>query len=200
MRRCGAIFCMLLASALLPACGGEKAALLRLLRTRGTVLVQDEKEKELELRENMGLYGGYGVDTRTESYGWITLDEDRLAKLDEESAVDIEQSGRELELVLREGSLFFQIDKPLEEDESFRIRTSNMTVGIRGTCGWASLGEDGRLWVFLLEGNVECAISRPDGGSVTETVEAGRGKNFLGRIRRQDVCPRLPLKRRRKRL
>jgi len=57
----------------------------------------------LEPRENIGLYGGCGVGTKTESYGWITLDEERLTKLDVESDVDIGKSGRKLELVLKKG-------------------------------------------------------------------------------------------------
>lgn len=51
----------------------------------------------------MGLYGGCGVGTKTESYEWITLDEERLTKLDVESDVDIGKSGRKLELVLKKG-------------------------------------------------------------------------------------------------
>lgn len=43
------------------------------------------------------------MGTKTESYGWITLDEERLTKLDVESDVDIGKSGRKLELVLKKG-------------------------------------------------------------------------------------------------
>ena len=46
------------------------------------------------------------MGTKTESYGWITLDEERLTKLDVESDVDIGKSGRKLELVLRDEAKF----------------------------------------------------------------------------------------------
>ena len=156
---------------LLAACSG-KAATVRLARTEGDVSVWDDKEDSLAPEEELGLYAGYRMATGAAGYGWLSLDEDRLAKLDENSTMDIVAAGKKLRLALGSGSLFFNIEKPLEEDETFEISTSNMMVGIRGTCGWVSVSGD-RLLVRLLEGKVRCTVTLPDGDTVVETVEAG---------------------------
>lgn len=173
----------LLLAVLLAACG-EKAAEIRLVRAEGAVLVQDTHRAALETREEMALYDGYRVATEAASFGWMTLDAQRLAKLDENSAAGIERSGRALTLALERGSLFFNIEKPLEEEESLCIRSANMTVGVRGACGWLALQEDGALWVYLLEGTVECAVALPDGRTAVQTVSAGQRARMLadGRI------------------
>ena len=163
----------LLAAALLAGCGGDKktAATMHLVQTKGTVAVQDEKEKAVSPTENLGLYSGYQVGTEAASYAWIDLDEVKLAKMDEDSEIEIQKSEdkKKLEIDVRSGGLFFNVTEPLGEDESMEIRTSTMITGIRGTCGWMERGEDySRLG--LLEGTVECRT--PKGGSVA--VEAGQ--------------------------
>lgn len=166
------LLCLAAALALLLAACGGKAANIRLERTEGTVLVWDEKEAGLTPKKELGLYDGYRMATETAAYGWLSLDEKRLAKLDENSAVGVESAGKELRLALESGSLFFNIEKPLEENETFEISTSNMVVGIRGTCGWVSVSGE-RLLVRLLEGKVRCTVTLEDGSTVTETVRAG---------------------------
>lgn len=158
---------------LLAGCGGgkESAASIRLARMEGRLTLTDAQEKSLTPAEDMGLYSGYTVSTLPVSYAWMSLDEARLAKLDDESTVDIEQKGRALTLDLREGSLYFDIEKPLDPDESLEIRSSDLIVGIRGTCGWVTAGEESvRVW--LLEGRVECRAGAD--APAAETVSAGQ--------------------------
>lgn len=157
---------------LLAACGG-KAASIRLERTEGAVSVWDEKEASLTPEEELGLYAGYRMATEASAYSWLSLDEKRLAKMDENSTVDVESAGKQLKLALESGSLFFNIEKPLDKDETLEISTSNMMVGIRGTCGWVSVSGE-RFLLRLLEGTVECTVTLPDGTAVTQTVEAGQ--------------------------
>ena len=162
----------LLAVVLFVGCGSkETAATMHLVQTRGTVGVQDEKEKEVSLVENLGLYNGYQVGTKAESYAWIDLDQVKLAKMDQESRIEIQKSEdeKELEIFVESGGMFFDVKEPLLEDESMDIHTSNMIAGIRGTCGWIERYTDySRLG--LLEGVVECQA--PDG----KTVSIGAGQ------------------------
>ncbi len=157
-------------SLLLTSCGGgAKAATMHLRRSEGRVSVSDGEGKDLEPAENLGLYSGYGVDTRSESYAWIDLDQVKLTKLDQDSEIEIKKEDKHLEIQVLSGSLFFNVTEPLEGDETMDIRTSNMIVGIRGTCGWVVLSEDkDQLSVYLLEGKVRCEA---DGEK--ETVRAG---------------------------
>lgn len=155
----------------LTACGGGKAAAatMHLIKTEGEVKVDDAEGKSVQLMENLGLFSGYGVDTRSESFAWIDLDEVKLTKMDQDSQIEIRKEGEKLEIEVKSGSLFFRVTEPLAEDETMEIRASTMLVGIRGTCGWVTLSEDGdRLSVCLLEGRVQCEA---DGAN--ETVQAG---------------------------
>lgn len=156
----------------LAGCGDKKtAATMYLVQTKGTVGVQDEKEKEVSLVDNLGLYSGYQVGTEAESYAWIDLDQVKLAKMDQNSEIEIrkEEKAKELEIFVQSGSMFFNVEKPLEEDESMDIRTSSMIAGIRGTCGWMEQGADASR-LGLLEGTVECRTA--DGNHVM--LEAGQ--------------------------
>ena len=157
---------------LLTSCGsgsGTSAATMHLRRAEGTVSVSDGEGKNVEPRENLGLYSGYGVDTKNESYAWIDLDEVKLSKLDQNSQAAIKKEDKHLEIEVLSGAVFFNVTEPLADDETMNIRTSTMMLGIRGTCGWVALSEDkGTLTVGLLEGKVECS-----NGEDTAAVSAG---------------------------
>lgn len=158
-------------SLLLTACGGgASATTMRLKKTEGTVGVSDGEGKDVEPRDDLGLYSGYGVNTQTESYAWISLDEAKLTKLDEDSEIAITNENKHLEIEVKSGSLFFNITQPLADDESMNIRTSTMALGVRGTCGWVVSNGDRGAQVFLLEGTVEAKAT--DTG---ETVQVTAG-------------------------
>ena len=166
---------MLAAVLCVTACGGDTtttATTMHLKRTEGTVTVSDSAEKDVPLLENLGLYSGYGVDTRSESYAWINLDDVKLTKMDQESGIAIQKEGKNLEIEIKSGSLFFNVIQPLADDETMDIRTSTMVVGIRGTCGWME-HRDGISRVYLLEGTVECSA-----GGQTVQVNAGEMAEF----------------------
>lgn len=160
---------------LLSACGKKNTATsMHLVKTEGTVQVKNERGKTVTAVENLGLYSGYGVATLASSYGWISLDDTKLAKMDAGSEVEIQKSGKALEINVRSGSLFFDISKPLEDDETLNIRTSSMVVGIRGTRGWVEVENEEVMCVYLLKGRVECAAMDTKGNVLaTEAIVAG---------------------------
>lgn len=161
------------------SCGREgRAADMKLARTEGMVEVQNEKEKEIPPAENMGLYSGYRIDTKQAGYAWIDLDRVKLAKMDQNSAVEIHRFRKVLELQLRSGSIYFNIAEPLGEDESLSIRSSTMAIGIRGTIGWAELVDENQMKVGILEGKVQCAVTDPETGE-TVTAEVSQGETAL---------------------
>ena len=155
MRRRERVLAVLLALAmLLSACGGGlKAAAMRLRKTAGEVWVSDEKQKDVPLAEDLGLYSGYRVDTWEESYAWIDLDEVKLTKMDADSRVEVVKDGKDLEILVKSGSIFFNVTEPLAEDETMTIRTADLLVGIRGTCGWVDAE---KKQAALLEGKIRC--------------------------------------------
>ena len=161
---------------LLPACGSkETAATMHLVRAEGAVSVNDTDGASVALIENLGLYSGYGVATQAASYGWIDLDEAKLAKMDEDSEVEIVKSDKLLEIRVQSGGLFFNVTEPLADDETMNIRTSTMLVGIRGTCGWVYVEGDDLMRVYLLRGKVECSVlGEGDNALASEMLNAGQ--------------------------
>lgn len=153
---------------LLSGCGGATATSMRLRKIEGEVQVSDGKDKSVEAREDLALYSGYAVGTEAKSYSWIDLDSAKLIKMDESSQVGIEKDGGNLKLQLESGTLFFDIAKPLEDNESMEIRTSTLGIGIRGTCGWVDASEGGVTKVYILLGKVECTA-----GEKSAFVSAG---------------------------
>ena len=163
------LFLLLILVMLLSAsCGRNRATTMKLIKTDGEVGVENEKGKSVDLIDNLGLYSGYGIDTQSKSFAWIDLDDTKLTKMDEKSDVDIKKDGKKLELVVNSGGLFFNVTKPLEDDESMDIRTSTTICGIRGTCGWVESQGD-TSYVGLLDGKVECFVT-VDGEEETVTV------------------------------
>lgn len=176
-RKSNSVFLLFLVFVLLlPACGSkETAATMHLVRAEGAVSVNDTDGASVALIENLGLYSGYGVATQAASYGWIDLDEAKLAKMDEDSEVEIVKRDKLLELCVQSGGLFFNVTEPLAEDETMNIRTSTMLVGIRGTCGWVYVEDDSLMHVYLLRGKVECSVlGGGDNALASEMLNAGQ--------------------------
>nr|WP_300845339.1 FecR family protein [uncultured Acetatifactor sp.] len=176
MMRNRQIVALLVAVALfLTACGpSASAAAMSLAKTAGTVGIADGDGKSVPVAEDRSLYSGYQVGTEAKSHAWISLDDVKLVKMDEESAIELRKENRNLEIFVNSGQLFFNITEPLEEDETLDIRTSTMTVGIRGTCGWVSVLEEGHMQVCVLEGKVHCEVTDSVSGQSAEAeVSAG---------------------------
>lgn len=176
MKKIGKMSMTLLAAFFLcVSCGkGLLSTSMKLAKTEGDVTVLDERKQNLEPAEDMGLYSGYQVSTLPKSYSWIRLDNAKLAKMDENSEIEIRKLGRYLEVLVHSGSFYFHVTEPLKDNESMIIRTSNMAVGIRGTCGWAEAVTPECMLVHILEGTVECTVTEPDSGEVkTQAVSGG---------------------------
>ncbi len=162
---------------LLTACGqSQKAATMYLMKTEGSVTVADPEGKGMDLISRMGLYSGYRLATEIESYAWIDLDSTKLAKMDAATNVEIQKEDGMLEILVGRGSVFFHVTEPLSDDETMNIRTSTLIVGIRGTCGWITIMDEGHIQVCLLEGTVECISTL---GKSFGQVTAGEKADFM---------------------
>lgn len=167
---------ILLAVCLLCTACGESAAasVMQLMKLEGVVGVSDGEGKKLSPEEKMMLYSGYQMETQNESFAWINLDSVKLTKMDESSDIEIRRDGKQLEILVNSGKLYFNITEPLEDDETLDIRTSTMAVGIRGTCGWVEALDASHMYVYILEGTVQCSVTDPESGeTITDTVSSG---------------------------
>ena len=148
---------------------------LRLLQTEGTVKVSSTSGKTYSTREDMRLYNGYVVSTEEASYAWITLDAEKAVKLDECSSLEVRRSGKNLELLLKNGELYCDVTAPLKEDEKLNIRTSTMVTGVRGTIVYIQKINDGETRMGILEGHAQgVAINPVTGATRALTVRQGQ--------------------------
>lgn len=176
IRRAAAILltvCMTL-TGITPVSAAETASDMRLTRTEGTVLVTNRSGKEVGVKADMKLFHGYRITTEDISYAWMSLDTSKMAKLDCKSDAEVHQKGKNLEILLNSGNLFFNVTEKLAEDESLNIRTSTMLTGIRGTAGWAKILDQWHSQIYILEGTVECSVIDPVSGQLkTAAVHSG---------------------------
>lgn len=156
-----------------------QAAFIRLTKTQGQVGVTDQEKKSVEAMENLQIYDGYQVETEKTSYAWMNLDDTKLAKMDEASQVKTSVEGKKMVLWLNSGSLFFNVTKPLEEDETFEIGLSSMITGIRGTAGWVEMVDEEHMKVYVLEGTVNCMVGDSE-NAIEVSVSAGEMAELVG--------------------
>ncbi len=157
------------------------AATIRLARTEGSVDVLDSvSKKSLIKADNMRLASGTRVRTESASYAWLSLDEDKAVKEDENSEIEVRKKGKKLEVLLEDGNLFFNVTKPLEADEVYSIRTSTMVMGIRGTAGVVKIIDGTRARVSILDGSVTCNVTNQLAGQTKSVVlKPGQQADFL---------------------
>ena len=119
----------------------KKATKFVLEKTQGTVRVESSAKEELDLWDGMQLYNGDHQVTDSGSYAWVSLDETKAIKLDENTETMLKKAflSKKLEVRTLKGKIFFNVTVPLANDEAFNIRTSTMVTGIRGTSGWVEV-------------------------------------------------------------
>lgn len=149
------------------------ATTMRILRLEGEVSLEDNGSPK-QVKENLRLKSGNALTTAGQSLVSIGLDDTKIVTLNEKSRAEFNQSGRKLDLQLTAGSLFFEVSKPLTEEETFDIRTSTMVVGIRGTSGLVSV-EGGHESLIISDGTVHVIGTNPFTKEVKEIdVSAGQ--------------------------
>ncbi len=159
---------------ILLANGSLRATSMRLLRMEGTVKLYDADNNEKTLVDNMRFTSGDSISTGFASLASIALDDNKIVTLDENSRAQVLKSGNDLELNLTAGGVFFEVNKPLEDDESFNITTTTMTVGIRGTSGYVCVDNDGIATLILTSGHVHITGTNPTTGE-TKNLDVGPG-------------------------
>ncbi len=152
-----------------------RATTMRILRLEGEVTLTDNG-KDKTVRENLRLNSGNALSTAVQSLVSIGLDDTKIVTLDEMSRAEFNQSGRMLDLKLTDGSLFFEVQKPLDDDETMDIRTSTMVVGIRGTSGWVSVEGDHES-LIVTDGHVHVTGINPVTGE-TKEIEVYAGQRI----------------------
>ena len=150
------------------------ATSMRILRLEGTVHLQ-QNGRTRTVQDSVRLQSGDEMKTEPSSLVSVGLDETKIITLEEKSLADVEKRIKWLRLNLKEGCLFFQVTKALEDDETFDITTSTMTIGIRGTSGYVIVDEDGQESLVITDSHVHVVGVNPTTKEVKEIdVYAGQ--------------------------
>lgn len=167
---------------------GYQATSMRLLHSEGTVNVENAKGASKPISENLKFQSGDAVSTGADGLVTVGLDDTKIISLDKNSRAEFVQNGKNLELKLTKGAVFFNVTEKLKEDEKFEIKTATMTAGIRGTSGYVFYDENagGKETITLTDGSVQISATNPDTGETkTALLEAGNKLTvylFSGRI------------------
>ena len=155
-----AIVCALMSGAMIMAsvapasAATARATTMKLEKIEGTVTLKTQNGSARKITKGMRLYNGNTLATAKYSYAHISLDSTKAVKLDQSSSATLRQSGKQLELLVKSGKLFFNVSSPLTEKEDMNIRTSTMVTGIRGTCGTVEYVDVNKSKLYLIEGQV----------------------------------------------
>ena len=150
---------------------------MRLLRVEGTVNIEDSNGGTKPVMDNIRFQSGDALSTGSDGLASVGLDDSKIITLQNDSRAEFQKNGKRLELKLTRGALFFNVMEKLGADESFEIKTSTMTVGIRGTSGMVYFDTDdgGRESLIVTDGAVEVSATNPVTGETrTAKVEGGQ--------------------------
>lgn len=133
---------------------------LTVIQVEGTeAQIQKPNGRAVNAAKGMALGDGTKVSTGKNTQVYILADTDKTFKMDEKSVIQIAKaSDKELEVELKDGQLFFNVEKPLAADETMNFRAANTSMSIRGTSGWLRY-DIGDMEFFLAEGKVQWTIN-----------------------------------------
>lgn len=152
---CALLACALVVMPVTPASAATaRATTMKLEKTEGTVTLKTQNGSARKITNGMRLYNGNKLKTAKYSYAYVSLDSTKAVKLDQSSSATLRQNGKELELLVKSGKLFFNVSKPLTQKENMNVRTSTMVTGIRGTCGVVEYVDANKSKLYLIEGQV----------------------------------------------
>lgn len=132
---------LLLAALFLLTCAtaeSYEASTMRLLRYEGNVEISDASGNARFVMENARFNSGETMLTGEASSASVSLDSSKIVTLDAVTKVEFVKDAGQLQMNLKTGTLFLDVQKKLDENESLDIQTTTMTVGIRGTIVYVS--------------------------------------------------------------
>ena len=143
---------------------GYLANTMRLLRVEGSVNIENVDGGTKPVIDNIRFQSGDALNTGADGLASVGLDDSKIVTLQNDSRAEFTKSGKRLELKLTKGALFFNVTEKLSDDETFEIKTSTMTAGIRGTSGYVYYDDEGRDSLVITDGVVIVTAINPETG------------------------------------
>ena len=143
------------------------ATTMRLIRTQGDVRIISAEGGSKPAAKNKRFESGDMLVTGvSDSLASVSLDDSKIVTLQTDSKAEFIKKSKQIELKLTKGALFFEVVQKLNADESFEIKTSTLTAGIRGTSGYIYYDEQGRDSITVTDGTVIITAVNPDTGEI----------------------------------
>ena len=149
------------------------ATTMRLLHVEGTVNIEDSTGTTKPVIDNIRFESGDALSTGSDGQASVGLDDTKIVTLENDSRVEFTKQGKQLELNLTQGGIFFEVTEKLSDDEKYEIKTSNMTVGIRGTSGYVYYSESGLQSLIITDGVVKVTGYNPKTNETKEVEVRG---------------------------
>ena len=137
---------------------------MKLVRADGTVRIERDGGKIKQIKKNARFQSGDALITGAGSLASVSLDDTKIITLQAESRAEFTKMNKQLALKLTKGSLFFEVTQKLNDDETFEIKTSTLTAGIKGTSGYFYVDEEGRETLTVTDGKVIISAVNPESG------------------------------------
>ena len=147
---------LLMVNLCLSAVGESYSAnVMRLLNYEGEVHILDADGSNRFIMENARFNSGESLITSEGAMASVGLDATKVLTLDSMTQVTFLKENNHMTLTLSSGRLLLDVQQKLDENESFDIQTSTMTVGIRGTITYLTSfdGTEEEINQLLLESN-----------------------------------------------
>lgn len=166
---------------------GYYATSMRLLRVEGTVNIETAGGGTKPVIDNIRFQSGDALSTGADGLASVGLDDTKIITLQNDSRAEFTKQGKHLELKLTKGAVFFNVTEKLQPDETFEIKTSTMTAGIRGTSGIVYADGNGSL--IVTDGTVVVTATNPVTGETKYAQVSGGQKIevFLFNDREEDT-------------
>ena len=142
----------------------NNAKSMKVLDAEGTVRVVQTQGGTKNAYKKMRFQSGDSLITGIDGTVSVALDDSKTVALNSDSRAEFIKQDRHLELRLTKGGLFFEVSEKLNDGETFEIKTSALTAGIRGTSGYIFYDEQERDSLIVTDGVVIVTVSNPDTG------------------------------------
>ena len=134
---------------------------MRLVRTQGDVRIVSAGGGSKAAAKNKRFESGDVLVTGVnDSLASVSLDDSKIVTLQADSKAEFVKKNKQIELKLTKGALFFEVVKKLNADETYEIKTSTLTAGIRGTSGYIYYDEQGNFHPERRLGCLGCPLAQ----------------------------------------
>lgn len=152
---------------------------IKLAEVVGEVTIE-KGTKVIPTKNEMRLFDGWIVSTGKDSHAFLELDDSKFVKVDQYTKIKVSKEKKTNNISVLSGALFFNVTSPLEDDEAMNVRTSTITMGIRGTSGGVQelADENGRIVAL---GQVYSGETKIENRTNGKSIGVPAGKQYVNK-------------------